>query len=636
MSETFKLAMELTMIDMLSSVAKNAKNQILGLGDAGKQISKDFDRMTHHLTVGAKAIAASVYAINKLKPGVAAAADMQEELHKVEMNLSNSTDNAAALHKQLQAVKDTANFIGQNSPFSAQQIVGMQAQLLKSGIPFQEVTGKQGVTWNASGLAALSGLDPTMVGDNLAKIGQTFGFKKGEQYSELANWLEKSESSAGHDLGALFYGMKMSGNSAHALGISPKDLVSMLTMAAPLGEMAGTSVNRFIDRLAGGHREERKYLKYMGLDLFDSKTGKFKGVDHTLDEVRTKFGAISNDRNKLVLFEKIFGEEGKRFAEIVTQSKKSFQDWDSFIGSHKNITEKQEIWSQGFNASWIKLVTTVKSTGASLFDPLLAPLTASNDLVNNMTGKLGAFAEEHKNFAKVISYGAGGAAVGAGVYGLVNIFKGVGLLGSILRSLRSLPGTALGALEGKAIQGATGIQPVFVTNFPLSNIPVVGGLVPTSVLLAPVLLAAIAGAVSIAIGQAKTDNDVKSTSTEGLQKLRKQHMVLGGGDKTYQVKAIDKELARRGVKPEGKIDWLGGPEMLSAHEKFKAVAHMPINDTMSTESWKKMVNGSIKNNINLSIHVDGNGRTITKTDSLNTSIDLPRGDFFLKGLAGTY
>lgn len=627
MNDTLKLSMQLTAIDMLSALAQRAKQNILGLGEAGKAVQKDFDLMTQHINHGLKALAAANYTVNKLKPGVAAAADMQEELHKVEMNLANSTDNAAALHKQLQAIKDTANYIGQNSPFSSQQIVGMQAQLLKSGIPLSEVTGKQGVTWNAAGLAALSGLDPAMVGGNLAKIGQTFGFTKGAQYAEIANWLEKAESSAGHDLGQLFYGMKMSGNSAHALGISPKDLVSMLTMAAPLGEMAGTSVNRFIDRLAGGHREERKYLKYMGLDFFD-KTGKFKGPEHMMDEVRTKFGAITNDKNKLILFEKIFGEEGKRFAEIITQSKMTFQQWVAFYASHKDITEKQEIWAQGFNASWIKLVTTVKSTGASLFDPMLKPLTETNDLVNNITGKLGAFAEEHKGFAKVVSYGAGGVAAGAGLYALYNLGMGASYGKKVLSGLRGLGGTAMGVAEGKAMQEMTGVQPVFVTNFPagVPAVPVVGGMVPTSIMLAPALLAAIVGALSISFAKSKTDEEVKYSSTQRLQELRKQHMVLGGGQNTYQVQAIDQELARRGVWTEG-----------SHASKFDAVSHMlPSHKANDTNAWEKerlmdkvMGKDEIKNHIELTVQVDGSGRTITRSDSMHTTINtVKRGSFF--------
>lgn len=364
--------------------------------------------------------------------------------------------------------------------------------------------------------------------------------------------------------------------------------------------------------------------------VFDAKSGKFKGITHTLDEVRTKFGAIANDRNKLILFEKIFGDEGKRFAQIITQSKQNFQDFDSFVNSHKDITQKQEIWAQGFNASWIKLVTTIKSTGASLFDPMLEPLTHTNDLVNNITGKLGEFAEEHKGFAKTVSYGAGAAVAGTGLYALYNLLMGAKYGQQVLSGLRGMGGTALGVTEGKVLQEATGVQPVFVTNFPATPpIPVVGGLVPTSIMLAPALLAAIVGAISIALGKGKTDDEVKYLSTARLQELRKQHMVRGGGENSYQVQAIDRELAERRVRPEGAGSWGRAIPLMSSHQTFEESYGMLSSHHRSNPGLDERALRDIKNNINLEIHIDSQARTFTRVDGKNTHITtLRRGDFF--------
>ena len=134
MGDTFKLALQLTMVDMLSGVAQGAKRNILSMGAAGIEAGRNFDLMTHHIAKGLKSIAVVNFGIEKMKPGVTAAADMQESLHKVEMNLSNSTNNAAALLKQLQVIKDTANGIGQNTPFTAQQIAGPRTASAPGGV----------------------------------------------------------------------------------------------------------------------------------------------------------------------------------------------------------------------------------------------------------------------------------------------------------------------------------------------------------------------------------------------------------------------------------------------------------------------------------------------------------------------
>jgi len=594
MNSEFKLALQLTMVDMMSDGLKLARRNILSMGDASKQVVKDFDAMERHLTRGLKSLAAAKYLENKLKPGVAAAADMQESMDKVEMNLIRSTENAKGLHDQMKAIKETAIFVGANAPFTAKDVIDIEAQLLKSGINLKEVTGKSGVAWSAASLSALSEMAPSEVGTQLARTGQTFGLKSGNDYKQVADWLEKAESSAGHDLGQLFYGLKMSGASAKSLGISPQQLVTMLTMAAPLGEMAGTSVNRFVDRLAGGHREERKYLKYMGLDFFDGK-GKFKGIDHAIDEVRTKFKAISNDKNKLILFEKIFGEEGKRFAQMVADGDRNLKQWESFIASHKGLDEKMGIWAQGYNASWIKLITTVKSTGASIFDPWLAPLTEINDKLNAAVTKVGEFAEKHPKTTDTFNGVFAAVAAGAGGYGVWNLFKAGGYGRKVLSQtgLRKLLGglgsTGVGVAEGKLLQQSMGVTPVYVVNMP-------GGTFPGR-------------------------NDAAPEKMPDLVKKPPVMPIPPGGTSL---------LTKSGLAGLSAIPaYLMGTyleRLTGGSGEFNADMH-PDNWGRGWTPWSKE---APKNDIKIDLHIDADGRTIARTNDLNTNaqVGIRRGKFF--------
>ena len=141
MGDTFKLAMQLTMIDMLSGVASQAKNRILQLGEAGKQIAKDFDLMERHATRGLKAIAVANYTVNKMKPGVAAAADLQDSMIDVRMSLLRSGKDAATLNKELGQVRKTAIDLQKLTPFSAVDVVHQEKELLNSGLEFKDVVG---------------------------------------------------------------------------------------------------------------------------------------------------------------------------------------------------------------------------------------------------------------------------------------------------------------------------------------------------------------------------------------------------------------------------------------------------------------------------------------------------------------
>ncbi len=134
--------------------------------------------------------------------------------------------------------------------------------------------------------------------------------------------------------------------------------------------------------------------------------------------------------------------------------------------------------------------------------------------------------------------------------------------------------TALGVAEGKILQAAAGITPVFVTNWPDSSVPGVpkttgsgaelitssgagagaGAAAGSSFATAfgaatiagtPAIIAGFGGALSSTIGKQLAENEATWRSTSDLTKLRSQHMVLGGGANSFQVKAIDTELKRR-------------------------------------------------------------------------------------------
>jgi hypothetical protein len=188
-------------------------------------------------------------------------------------------------------------------------------------------------------------------------------------------------------------------------------------------------------------------------------------------------------------------------------------------------------------------------------------------------------------------------------------------------------------MEGSELQKMTGVQSVFVTNFPpATQIPLMGGLVPTSIMLAPALLAAIVGAIAIAFGKGKTDDEIKNSSNAHLQELRQKHMVLGGGPNSYQVQAIDQELARRGIKPDGSRSWGSPMPLLSGHirngESYGMLSsHHPVG--MSAYDRDERALRELNNNINLEINIDGKGQMLTRVEGKNTRIKtMRRGDFF--------
>lgn len=151
---------------------------------------------------------------------------------------------------------------------------------------------------------------------------------------------------------------------------------------------------------------------------------------------------------------------------------------------------------------------------------------------------------------------------------------------------------AVGAAEGKILEAAAGITPVFVTNWPAGGtVPGnAGGVGPTGIgvgaagsMFLPAGVATAAGAAGMWAGKSLTDWQVSKLSDRDLQSIYARQMVMGGGPFSYQAQAIDREFASRGVK----------------------------------------------NDIRIDLTVDGNGRVSSRSNSLDTRITtVPRGVFF--------
>lgn len=583
MSDTMKLALQITAVDMLSGIVSRAKNSILGLGTAGKQVQKDFDIMEKSITRGLKAIAVGIYAINKIKPGISAAADLQEAMLNVKMNLAGSAKNAEDLTNQLKQVKSTAITVSADAPFSAEDVVKIQNSLLKAGLSLKDVTGKAGAAFAAVALASLSKETPEAIGDALAAIGTQFSIE-GEGYTEFADWLVRVDDAGSAKVPLLIQGLRMSGSMANALGLSAKDSVTALGALATLGERAGSSYSNFLAAIIN------KGAKLEKLDIKLFEGGDFVGMARTIDILKDKFGDIEDTQKRLNALNKIFGEEGGRAANEFLNSAKGFKEIETAAKASLSMAEKMTIWGEGMKAAMAKLGGTARSTLANLFDPLLKPLKELIDLLNQIVGKIGEIVDKSPALAKSISYGAVGIMGGTLGYGAYQLAKGGLAGGRVLKGVGGikglLGGTTAGIAKGKAVEAATGVAPVFVTNWP------VGG-----------------GIIGASAGGDATKKIATAAAAGGiLSKLGSVGLAAGvafGGAKLITGK-YDAAIS----------NWLN-----SIADKLGIVG-AGITSSPLPDKKDKIV-------INLNQRIDENGRVFTESDSMNTELNtnLKRGKF---------
>jgi TP901 family phage tail tape measure protein len=468
MSTTLALALQLTAINGVSGVMRKVRDDVIKLGDAGKDVKRQFDLAEKSITRGLKAIAGASFIKSHMQPGIKAAADLQEAMLSVEGNIGKATMKAADLAAQLKAVRDTAVDVSKAAPFSAKEVVEIQNALLKAGVDPAAVTGKRGAAWAASGLATLSGSDPANVGDMLARIGSQYNFKSND-YGGAADTLMRAEAASPGKLEEIMYSLKQFGATAKLLNVSFKDSATMAAAMAPLGLESGTAINRFILDSSGLTKHQRESMLKLGLaKMHDGKFenllyqgGKYIGLDSQISMMRKQFAGVGSDQTKVKLAHDIWGQEGMRAALMAGTGDDLFGNMKKEMEEALGIEERMEIRMRGFNMASKAAGGTVQSTLATAFDPLLDKLTKGVNLINDLAASIGKLMADHPGATSAV---AGTAAAGLAAltgYGMFSMAKG-GLQGvGVLRGMLGMDG----GKAAKALQAAGG-QHVFVTNWP--------------------------------------------------------------------------------------------------------------------------------------------------------------------------
>lgn len=669
-SAAMKLAMTFTAIDAASSIVMGLEKRILRLGDAGKQVRKDFEDMVSHARAGLKALAAEKYLFDKLKPGVSAAADVQEAMIDVQMTLRKATDDADAFAGKMQLIRDNAYDVQKWAIGGTTDVLKVTNVLLRPIKEMESIVGKSGAVAATMGLATITKENPEMTAHAMTDVAIPFKIR-GPQFGELADWMQRIVTSTNTKVLELMEGMKYVAPAAANLGLGYKETITGMGVLAEhglRGSVAGTGFKDFLVRVTGAYRSGEDWINVLGLKFFDEH-GKAKPLIGMINEMREKIAGLPEDQAGKAITD-IMGLKGKERKKMLKKYKQwrelapklkalspkeqieaitklfgmegmpaAFAFMDRGIGSYEYVLknaeeslpleEKINMRMGGLKASLEGLQGTWESTLANVFNPMLGTLTALAKVGNDAADAVNAFAEANKKVTAGFNIGIGAAAVGIGGYAGYRLLR-AGLSGR--RLLKGLGSTAAGVAEGKALQMAAGVIPVFVVNMPAAMSPGGNGLPSPSKTPGagakptlfdafgnPILTGASAGASSAAatgtlsaamaalgvltgtgavvagtaytsraIGEALAKKHAQYYSIDKLSEMKSQQMVMGGGPGSYQVRVIDEELARR-------------------LENFKP---------------------EVKNDIRLSINIDPAGRVTTQTSDLNTTthIDLNRGE----------
>lgn len=450
MSDAINLALTITATDLASGMLRRFGQSLGGAGEEARRLRKDFDHAVQSIERGVKALAVAGYVASKLRPGVEAAADMQEEMIGLRAELSGANSDAAALARQMMEAQKTAFSVQATTPFNIGQIVALEKELVKAGANINDVIGEKGAAAAAAALATYEKMDPARTGQALIGIGTPFHIAA-SGYADLADQISRAASASTTGAEEIAESAKYAAGPLAGLNRSSTEMLALVAMMAQMGvtgSMAGTNLKNFFNKAA-----EHK--------AFRNANGELKTTAEIIEILRRKTEGMG-DAKKNSLLKKLFGDDGMQVAlALLNKGEGSFEDINRKMREALPLTEKLRMQMEGFNRQLDSLGGTSKSTLSIIFQSALSPLTQLIAKTNEWTASLGKAAMEHESIGKTVTYGTAAVVGGLGIYGILKILKGGGAL---TRVWRGLAGTAGGVAAGKALEATAGVVPVYVVN----------------------------------------------------------------------------------------------------------------------------------------------------------------------------
>lgn len=544
---------------------------------------------------------------------------------QLDKDLTQIGQTAGASAKQISTMRSDFFRMGKDSGEAIENLKSGFDSLVQSGLNMREATS----TLDGVNIAmAVTGVKAETLASALTVAGTHFDFDLAKPGQALA-MLDKM-TVAGRlgnaELATLAPTFSRVGVSAKAAGMSyDKTLafIEALSLAEKNPERLGTLVTSSL-RMFGDGRYMQKAQQGLGMrNLFFDKKGARRDVFEVFGDIQNKYKALKTDQQRAMFIHKGFGEmdtETKTGIQLMLNGP-NLMKARAFAAT---IGDAGGTLKRDFNEATMNLITQggrLKNTMRDAADGFIKPINET------MAAWIQFMLDKKENGGLELSgkqIAGGTAAILGGTYLAAragNKFLG----GWANKKIGSLSGsTAIGVAEGKLLQAAAGVTPVFVTNWPGSGLPVPGSINTGSGGIA-------GGAANTAAGAAGSGAAARlkawwalagGTTAKGasylpmlIPRLGFAGLALGGGYLTGT--AINKVMG-------------AGAGMMSGG-RYKGDGYLGemLYDALHGNGNSARPGGS-KNEIKIDVHFDEMGRAFTKVNNMNTSIKTGgnRGDFF--------
>lgn len=479
-SETYQLAMLLTLKDGASGGLDRFGNRLRQLGKEGKAFHQSFEKIREDLNRDIALGGIGAAGLLLLKKGVDEAGNYEEKLLDLRQayreNEKFSQYSAAQQEDQIKKIMALATDLGNRLQGSTGDYVDMFTAMNQSGIDAADTLNGAGKALayfaNVSG-AIRKGTAPQLAED-FGSYGKMFDLK-GNEYMKAVQMFsaikDRFNLESGNLIEASKYFFSTAKGTMNLRGIeggmeTAKLFAFAKRFAGREGSEAGTSLDAMITQYIA-HKDKIEALakeKKIKLEFFDAK-GNFQGVENMFTQLE-KMKALSPEERAGRL-NAIFGEQGSRIANAMVEQ--GVAGWKNITTEMQKAVDVQTLIDQKmntYNAKTEALSGSWQNFKATAFTPLMEDAKGFLDTANSMVSSLQKFSAEHpglmKNLGTLALYGSTGLVVYSAFKTLTTGVKLFRIASAISRSEGLLPyltqttaaaggaTTALGAATTKA------------------------------------------------------------------------------------------------------------------------------------------------------------------------------------------
>lgn len=219
---------------------------------------------------------------------------------------------SGATGAELDQVRELALRLGADTSFSATEAASGLEELLKAGVPIEDVLNGAGQA--ALDMAAATGTAVPLAANMMSAALNVFG----ADATHAATVFSQAANASAADASDLAQGFAMSATVAKQFGMSLDDNVTALALfsqAGLQGSDAGTSFKTMLLSMLDPTEEQSSLMSELGLSFFDAQ-GNFIGLEGTAEQLQTKLAGLTQEQRNTALAT-LFGSDAVRAAAIL-------------------------------------------------------------------------------------------------------------------------------------------------------------------------------------------------------------------------------------------------------------------------------------------------------------------------------